>query len=275
MNTPTEQCAFTFDIELDKAHAHRTLLRYPGGKSRAVNIVRRYFPRGLSSLVSSFVGGASIELACAADGIRVYGSDAFRPLVDFWNAVIDNAEAVHDEAVRILPMTHSRFLWLRENYDSFSNDARRAAIFYVLNQNTFGGALFSAGYAHFKDEPIPTPSMLKRLHDFEAKNLTVELLDFEDSLNKHPDTFAYLDPPYLLEDKSNVLYGKKGELHRSFNHDRLAAMLRERRGWVLSYNDCDAIRRLYDGFNIERVEWTYTMTQHGSKESSEVIIWRD
>ena len=28
----------------------------------------------------------------------------------------------------------------------------------------------------------------------------------------------FLDPPYYLEDKSNRLYGKSGDLHKDFNH---------------------------------------------------------
>ncbi|WMT84135.1 DNA adenine methylase [Wolbachia endosymbiont of Listronotus oregonensis] len=64
-------------------------LRYPGGKSRAVSqIVNEYIPRGLPTLCSPFIGGGSIELALASRGTKVYGYDAFEPLVRFWQVLL-------------------------------------------------------------------------------------------------------------------------------------------------------------------------------------------
>ena len=62
-------------------------LRYPGGKSRAVKQVLALLPRGLDLLCSPFLGGASIELACAGRGIAVRGYDSFQPLVAFWQCL--------------------------------------------------------------------------------------------------------------------------------------------------------------------------------------------
>ena len=54
-------------------------LRYPGGKSRAVKQVLALLPSGLDLLCSPFLGGASIELACAGRGIAVRGMIVFSP----------------------------------------------------------------------------------------------------------------------------------------------------------------------------------------------------
>ena len=48
-------------------------------------------PEDVQMMWSPFLGGGSVELACAARGIRVFGSDLFEPLVNFWNHLLDDA----------------------------------------------------------------------------------------------------------------------------------------------------------------------------------------
>ena len=63
-------------------------MRHPGGKSRATKLIREYIPAGTDALAVPFLGRGSLELACAAAGMRVYGSDAFAPLVAFWRQAL-------------------------------------------------------------------------------------------------------------------------------------------------------------------------------------------
>lgn len=56
-------------------YSARSLLRYPGGKTRAVDFITKFFPQRLDRLLSPFFGGGSIELAVAASGTKVYGYD--------------------------------------------------------------------------------------------------------------------------------------------------------------------------------------------------------
>ena len=44
----------------------RSPLRYPGGKTRGVEFITRFFPKNLDKLLSPFFGGGSIELCVAA-----------------------------------------------------------------------------------------------------------------------------------------------------------------------------------------------------------------
>ena len=87
----------------------RSPLRYPGGKSRAVRTILELIPPDTCTLVSPFVGGGSVELACAALGMRVKASDLFEPLVTFWQQLLKNPEAVDDEAAKLFPMRHAQF----------------------------------------------------------------------------------------------------------------------------------------------------------------------
>ncbi|MGL5079656.1 MAG: DNA adenine methylase, partial [Waterburya sp.] len=63
-------------------------LRYPGGKSKVVDIITARFPKDIDVLVSPFIGGGSVELWASQNGIKVYAYDGFEPLVNFWKMLL-------------------------------------------------------------------------------------------------------------------------------------------------------------------------------------------
>jgi len=72
----------------------------------------------------------------------------------------------------------------------------------------------------------------------------------------------FLDPPYLLENGKNKLYGKSGDLHENFNHKLLTELLKKCKiDYILTYNDCEEIRQLYKDFEIIDVNWSYGMNK--------------
>jgi len=90
----------------------------------------------------------------------------------------------------------------------------------------------------------------------------------------------FLDPPYYLEKKSK-LYGKDGDMHEHFDHQKLFESLSVTTNWFMTYNDCEFIRELYKDFIIIDAEWSYGMANVQSKKvekkktqkkSSEIII---
>lgn len=94
-------------------------------------------------------------------------------------------------------------------------------------------------------------------------NVVVENQDFE-TLIKHydrPDAFFYLDPPYFsTEDMYEV--GFEWD-----DHVRLRDTLKNIKGkFLLSYNDCDEIRELYNGFSMFDFSRTHSMAQRYERE---------
>jgi DNA adenine methylase len=98
----------------------------------------------------------------------------------------------------------------------------------------------------------------------------VDYADFEDAIFYHPKAFLYLDPPYMLKGSQNSLYGVDGNLHDSFDHEKLHSLLTRRGRWVMSYNDSKEIREMYKNYEIHEAEWAYGMNK--TKKSSEIII---
>lgn len=246
----------------------RTVIGYPGGKSRAISVLRRYFPEGVREMCSPFFGGGSLEFACAADGVRVHGSDAFAPVVNFWRETLRDPVRLAEQVRQYHPLTRGRFLKLQRNYNELIAPLDQAAAFYALNRASFSNTTFSGGFS--PGHKSFSLASIERLRNFTAAGVSVELLDFADAVAKHPGKFLYLDPPYAIQQMSK-LYGHGGDMHRGFDHQRLADILKGHDGpWLLSYNDCADVREWYAGREFIRVTWAYSMSKH--KRPNEVLI---
>ena len=248
----------------------RSPLRYPGGKSRAVKSILEYFPTDLDTLASPFLGGGSVELACVARGVDVYGYDAFRPLVDFWQMSLKSAQAVSERASEFYPLSRTQFYALQKRFFNLTDPIERAAAFFALNRSSYSGTTLSGGMS--PGHPRFTKSAIERLANFKADSLTVEAADFKDSLARHAGEFLYLDPPYANGGK---LYGARGDMHDGFDHEGLARILNGRDGWVLSYNDCEKARDLYREHKFVQPEWTYGMNNNVRASNEILILSRD
>ena len=237
-------------------------LRYPGGKSRAVKEIYKYIePVGTKTLCSPFFGGGSIEIFCAQNDIRVYGYDHFRPLVDFWNWLFKDPDKLADAVQEYQPLKRREIFYeLQKKHVKEKNSFQRAVLFYVLNRTSYSGSTQSGGMASGGDDDNPrfTKSSIERLRNFKVDNLSVKFSHFEKSIPKHPDDLLYLDPPYLI---ANKLYGNKGDLHKDFEHEKLAKILKNREKWILSYNNSDEVRELYEEFKFVEPKWTYGMSK--------------
>lgn len=251
-----------------KEHAitARSPLRYPGGKTRGVETIVSCFPDGVQELLSPFFGGGSIELFAASKGVKVYGYDVFAPLAEFWQCLLQDANRLADEVQKHFPLAKQKFYELQKTQTTFSTKIERAAVYYVLNRSSFSGATLSGGMS--PHHPRFTQTSIDRLRSFYNPNVSVHKADFSHSLRNHPHLFAYLDPPYLIK---SSLYGRKGDAHKDFDHEALADLLRNRKRWILSYNDCSEIRKLYAGFHITVPNWKYGMSNN--KTSREVLIF--
>ncbi len=240
-------------------------LRYPGGKSIAAREIYDLLPIGIDRLCSPFVGGGSLELICAQRGINVKAYDVFEPLVNFWRVLLGDASGLARMARKYHPLSRTQFYALQRRYASLKDQRHSAAAFYALNRSSFSGTTLSGGMS--PGHPRFTEHGLEWLGKLKIDRLSVECADFKDSIPKHKGDFLYLDPPYANGGK---LYGDRGDCHAHFDHVGLAKILRKRDGWLLSYNDCDTVRDLYDGFTFADIEWAYGM--NNSKESNEVLI---
>lgn len=252
-------------VSLEKKKIIKSPLRYPGGKSRAVPEIINNYIRNQISMCSPFVGGGSIEIELANRGTKVYAYDVFEPLVSFWQELLHNAPRLAEKIRKYQEMTPIMFYNLQKTLLSIEDRLEVAAAFFAINRSSFSGTTLSGGmspgHARF------TESSIKRVEEFKLSNISVERMDFKESIPKHADDFLYCDPPYMIDQK---LYGVKGSTHLYFDHEALCDLLKARERWVLSYNDCEKIRDMYHRHTIIVPQWSYGMGN--SKKSKELLI---
>ncbi len=252
----------------------KTPLRYPGGKSRAVKHILPHIPEDVERVCSPFFGGGSVELALASKGVQVFGYDKMKQLVWFWQGLCSDNQRLADEVENLREQYQIRtgdtvtgcpkqsFLNYREDLktESFMFSYEKAAKYYAINRSSFSGATFSGGWSERSSYARFTDSSVERLRDFKAEKFRVDYADFQLSIPWHPRAFLYLDPPYMLPDEAAILYGDAGNLHTGFDHMALYKLISNRKGWLLSYNDCPEIRELYTDYEIIPAQWAYGMS---------------
>ena len=216
-------------------------------------------------MCSPFLGGANFELYAASRGVEVFGSDIWEPLIQFWHTIQKDPKRVAEIVWTHYPGNKEKYKELKAAYDTIEDEFEKAACFFALNRMAHLAITFGS-YRSTKYREGFTPITIGLLEKFHAPRLHIERLDYRDALKKHEDMITYLDPPYLVE--SNF-YGKKGELHEGFDHEELCSILKKRKGWMLSYNNCDAIKEMYADYKILHPKWVYKMN---GKESNELLI---
>lgn len=243
----------------------KSVLRYPGGKSRAVSFILDLIPENTQSIVAPFFGGGSVELACASLGIKTTGYDIFVPLINFWQCAIEDSHKLAKIVRKYHPLSKEKFYQLQKEQMSLTDKWESGAVFFVLNRASFSGSTLSGGMS--PGHPRFNEGAIERLENFKIENLKVKLESFETAILKHPSDLLYCDPPYLIK---NTLYGNKGDTHRGFDHAKLAEILKTREKWILSYNNSPEIQELYKGYDFLFPEWKYGMSK--DKDSKEIII---
>jgi len=48
----------------------------------------------------------------------------------------------------------------------------------------------------------------------------------------------------LINIKNSKLYGNNGDMHENFDHQSLFNLLKLQKNWIITYNNCDYIKKL-------------------------------
>jgi DNA adenine methylase len=249
----------------------KNVLRYPGGKSKAVEKIIAHIPDNIKELREPMVGGGSVSLVVKQrfPNVKVKINDLNYDLICFWKTLRDN----HNELIRKVTKIKETYKDGRKIYNEFktkhnSNEFERAVRFFVLNRITFSGVVDSGGYSQQAFEKRFTDSAIEKLKsaseiikDFEITHGDYEKLLLEDGNG----VFIFLDPPYYSTTKSK-LYGKNGDLHLSFDHERFAANMKKcNHLWLITYDDCPKIRELFSFAYIYPWNFQYGMNNYKQK----------
>tara|TARA_E500000331_G_scaffold351079_1_gene397095 strand:- start:737 stop:1585 length:849 start_codon:yes stop_codon:yes gene_type:complete len=268
----------------------KTPLRYPGGKSRACTKMDPYFPdlSKYAEFREPFLGGGSVAIHVSKKypHLKISVNDLYEPLINFW-IQLQQFGGDLTEKIRNYKSTHPEpesakelFLECKNRINDKSLDCiERAAAFYIVNKCSFSGLTESSSFS--KQASISNFSMrgIEKLPGYSEiiSHWHINQYSYEYCLreNIHDDLFIYLDPPYDIKDN---LYGKKGEMHKGFDHDEFADNCsRSKIDMLVSYNSDQLVKNRFTSWNAAEFDLTYTMRSVGEymreqKSRKELIL---
>ncbi|HEY9777561.1 MAG TPA: DNA adenine methylase [Planktothrix sp.] len=275
--TSNSAVAEKFDVKL------RSPLRYPGGKQKAIEQISRLL-RNSHEYREPLVGGGSVYFHARSLRLakRYWINDKFAELISFWKTVQDPDMCVR--LMKELEQLREKFksaeqikkYFLKAREEKPDDPYREALLFFFFNRVTFSGTTRAGGFSSAASLNRFTASSIERLMPMPEALAGTKITNqgFESVINKPgKDVFIFLDPPYFTATK---LYGHGGSLH-DFDHDRLAHLLkRTDHRFLITYDDCSDIRKLYEWAEIKGWSLRYGMNncslQHESKIGAELFI---
>ena len=258
--------------------AYKTPLRYPGGKSRACIKMDQYFPdlREYDEYREPFLGGGSVAIHVTKKypTVKVWVNDLYEPLVNFWKVLQSDGQRMRDELIQ-LKYRHSDpvsakqlFLESKEylNYgEKRTEPFHRACSFWIINKCSFSGLTESSSFSSQASNSNFSVRGIDKLPGYSEiiKNWEITNLSYDKLLDEGSETnaFVYLDPPYDIKDN---LYGKKGSMHKRFDHDLFATDCDAcSLNCLISYNADQLVKDRFKNWNAGEFDLTYTMRSVG------------
>lgn len=243
------------------------LINWIGGKRLLRKPISELIPNNIGSYIEPFGGGGWILFYKEKWAKNEVYNDLDNRLYNLFNIVKYHPEALCKELELAIS---SRSLFNRSFADAGVTDIQKAAAFFYVITRSYGGKGCHFGYT-VKDSIKSTCNLLDRIIQISKRldRVIIENLDFETLINKYDfdNAFFYCDPPYTTGQ------GYKTTSCKDFEHQRLYKVLSRIKGkFLLSYNDSEMIRELYQGFSIQEVSRKNTLNSSSRSDYKELLI---
>ncbi|QLV87826.1 DNA adenine methylase [Citrobacter sp. RHBSTW-00678] len=238
-----------------------------GGKRRLARHILPLFPEH-TCYVEPFCGAAALYFMKEPSKAEVI-NDINGELINLYRVIQHHL----DEFVRQFRwalVSRDIYRWLQMTPAETLTDIQRAARFYYLQKQSFGGKLEGQTFGTGTTSP-PRLNLLRIEEELSQAHLrlsrtTIEHLGWEACIKKYDrqHTLFYCDPPYWQTEGYGVEFGFE-------NYAAMAALGQTIKGrMIISLNDTEEMRRIFTGFHIETVDIRYslqtTLTQEVKRE---------
>ena len=248
-------------------------LRYPGGKLKVIDYIKRLFEVNDlygGTYIEPYAGGASVALSLLFSDYAqtIHINDIDLSVYAFWHSVLHEPEAlcrmIRDTAVNMYEwkrqhviQSNKREVNLLELGFStfFLNRTNRSGI---LSAGVIGGKNQIGKYkidARFNKQELIR--RIERIAGYEDRivltNLdAIELIHLND--NSVEKSLCFLDPPYYVKGRDLYLNYYNDEDHR-----RIADRIKEYNGkWIISYDAVPFIKQLYCDYRQSEYYLSYS-----------------
>ncbi|MFK3706733.1 DNA adenine methylase [Klebsiella sp. NPDC088457] len=249
------------------------IIPWIGGKRRLARHILPLFPRH-TCYVEPFCGAAALYFMKEPSKAEVI-NDINGELINLYRVIQHHL----DEFIRQFRwalVSRELYRWLQMTPTETLTDIQRAARFYYLQKQSFGGKLEGQTLGTATTSP-PRLNLLRIEEELSLAHLRlartmIEHLSWEDCILKYdrPHTLFYCDPPYWGTEGYGVDFDFS-------NYIRLAELAHSVEGnMIISVNDIPEMREIFSKLEIKKVQLTYSLQGSGrqSELRSELIITR-
>ncbi|SOH02808.1 DNA adenine methylase [Candidatus Kuenenia stuttgartiensis] len=225
-----------------------------GGKYQLTGWLSKYMP-GHVCYVEPFAGAGHLLFSKRPSPVEVL-NDIDGNLISFFRVIKDTEK--RQKLIETLEnMPYARSLWqdirTRWKAGDLPGDAiERAAWWFYLNRVTYGGDMQTGGFAMPSiTGRNPAQSYCNTIDSLEhvagrLRGVTIECLSYDEVVRRYdsPDSFFYVDPPYLNAE------GYYGDSFTENDHYRLSELLHGIKGKaMISHYQNSLYESLYADFN--------------------------
>lgn len=248
-------------------------LRYPGGKLKVVDYIKRLYEANNlydGTYIEPYAGGASVALSLLfseyAHTINI--NDIDRSIFAFWHSVLNETEAL----CRLIRDTNVNMdVWqIQHEIQDRKNDVDLLELgfsTFFLNRTNRSGIL-SAGViggknqtGNFKiDARYNKQNLIERIENIADYSDRIVLTN-QDAVEllksiKRPskNMLCYLDPPYYIKGRDLYL-----NYYNDDNHRQIANVIKSYKGkWIISYDSVPFIKDLYNDYRQKEYYLNYS-----------------
>lgn len=243
------------------------IVPWMGGKRRLADRILPFFPAH-KCYVEPFAGGAALFFLRPVPAEVEVLNDVNGDLVNLYRVVQHHLEEFVRQFKWALT-SRQVFEWLKVTRPETLTDIQRAARFYYLQHNAFGGKVTGQTFGTATTTP-PGLNLLRIEETLSAAHLRlagafVEHLPWQQCLERYdrPHTLFYMDPPYWQTEGYGVSFPFS-------EYEAIAECMRRLAGRaIVSLNDHPDIRQVFDGFHIEATDLRYVVGGGGSSGAKE------
>lgn len=265
-----------------------TPLRYPGGKSqlfKKISMIIMHNELIGCKYVEPFAGGSGLALKLLFEGIvkSIVLNDIDYNVYCFWKTITSQPDElikkINDTKITQVEWGKQREIYKKPKYFTQNEVAfstlflNRTNVSGILRGGMIGGKEQAGKYK--LDARFNKAEIIQKIKKIYAKRFYISLynLDAQDFIKDIIPTFVNtktlinFDPPYV----------KKGaRLYKNFygiqDHEKLEKAIEEcNMNWIVTYDECDFIKKLYEKFYNESICLNYCTGEN--KKGTEILVY--
>lgn len=240
-----------------------------GGKRRLAKHILPLFPAH-TCYVEPFCGAAALYFLKTPSKTEVI-NDINGELVNLYRVVKHHLEEFVRQFKWAL-VSRQIYKWLQDTPEETLTDIQRAARFYYLQKQAFGGKVADHSFGT-STTSAPRFNLLRIEEELSMAHLRlsrtlIEHLDWHQCIERYdrPHTLFYCDPPYWGTEGYGVEFGLE-------NYDHMAELARSNKGkMIISVNDIPEMRQAFNGLNIQTVDISYNLKVTGKATPRKELV---